>query len=666
MRYLVFSEPERSSYPICLLVPSINRQEIDKAYIKPHGLDPDDLLVIDLHYNPEKPKKTPKAEMVAYVEQELKPVLLDMAVEYLMVADAEYFKALTKAAKVEAHLGYVMDCVFGPWKVIYVPFHRAIFYDPDKVKAKIAASVTAVIQHRAGDYQAPGATIIRYAAYPTTPEEIEEWLERLIVEDRPLACDIETFSLKHPTAGIGTITFCWNKHEGIAFPVDLGPDPTRVRALLKSFFLRFRQKLLYHKISFDVYILIYQLFMEHILDTEGLLEGLKVMLRNWDCTRLIAYLATNSCAGNQLGLKQLAQEFAGNWAVETIEDITSIPLPDLLQYNLVDGLSTWYVYETYYDQMVADDQLEFYDSIFRPATVDVIQMQLTGMPVNMAKVPGVKAELQGHLDDAIARLQASPLVQQYTYRLREAHVAKRNEKLVKKRITLDDPEVAKVVFNPSSAPQLQEFVYQFMGLPVIALSDSRLPSTKGKVFTALKNHTADPAVHQVLDALVDYKAVIKILQDFIPSLEGAFEGPDGWHYLFGNFNLGGTQSGRLSSSDPNLQNLPATGSRYAKIIKQCFEAPPGWLLVGLDFASLEDKISALTTKDPNKLKVYTDGYDGHSLRAFAYFGILMPDIRQANNRRVFKVTQDEVEHFLIEGDEVQLSDGSVRKIEEIV
>lgn len=306
MRYLVFSEPERTSYPICLLVPSINRQEIEKAYIKPHGLDPNDLLVIDLCYS-QTQKKTPKADMVAYIEQELKPVLLDMAVEYLMVADAEYFKTLTKAAKVEAHLGYVMDCVFGPWKVVYVPFHRAIFYDPDKVKAKIASSVAAVVQHRAGDYQAPGTSIIRYAAYPTAPEEIEEWLERLIVEDRPLACDIETFSLKHPTAGIGTITFCWNKHEGIAFPVDLGPDPTRVRALLKNFFLRFRQKLLYHKISFDVYILIYQLFMKHILDTEGLLEGLKVMLRNWDCTRLIAYLATNSCAGNQLGLKQLAQ-----------------------------------------------------------------------------------------------------------------------------------------------------------------------------------------------------------------------------------------------------------------------------------------------------------------------------------------------------------------------
>jgi DNA polymerase-1 len=53
-----------------------------------------------------------------------------------------------------------------------------------------------------------------------------------------------------------------------------------------------------------------------------------------------------------------------------------------------------------------------------------------------------------------------------------------------------------------------------------------------------------------------------------------------------------------------MQNIPST-SRYAKIIKDCFVAPPGWLFMGADFASLEDRISALTTEDPNKLKVYT-------------------------------------------------------------
>lgn len=665
MRWLTFTEEVQPSYPVCLLVPVINRESILNAYTGPGLLDPNDLLVLDLHYAEGK-KKTPKAEMVAYIEQELKPVLIDMAVEYLLVTDAEYFKALAKTTKVEANLGYVMDCEFGPWKLVYVPNYRQIFFDPEKVKAKIASGISAVLQHRGGEYQAPGSAIIKFAAYPITPEEIEKWLERLIVEDRPLTCDIEAFSLKHPTAGIGTISFAWSKHEGIAFPVDLGPDPARVRALLLSFFLRFRQKLIYHVIAYDVYILIYQLFMEHILDTEGLLEGLTVMLKNWDCTRLIAYLATNSCAGNQLSLKSQAQEFAGNWAVETIEDIRSIPLPDLLQYNLVDALSTWHVHEKHEPRMIADGQQAFYEEIFKPATIDVIQMQLTGLPVYMPRVLEVKDILEKDMANAMTRLMSSPLVQRYIYKLQEAHVAARNAKLVNKRISMEDDETKAVTFNPGSAPQLQEFVYEYMGLPVIALSDSKLPSTKGKVLDSLKNHTADEEVRKVLTALVDWKAVAKIVQDFIPSLLAATQGPDGWWYLFGNFNLGGTISGRLSSSNPNLQNLPATGSRYAKLIKSCFQAPPGWLFVGLDFASLEDKISALTTKDPNKLKVYTDGYDGHSLRAFAYWPNQMTDILQSNGRRVFKVTEGEVEHFLFEGDEVQLSDGSVRKIEEII
>lgn len=75
----------------------------------------------------------------------------------------------------------------------------------------------------------------------------------------------------------------------------------------------------------------------------------------------------------------------------------------------------------------------------------------------------------------------------------------------------------------------------------------------------------------------------------------------------------------------NLQNLPA-GSTYGKLIKECFVAETGWLFCGADFNSLEDYISALTTKDPNKLKVYTDGFDGHCLRAAFYFADLCPDI----------------------------------------
>ncbi len=80
------------------------------------------------------------------------------------------------------------------------------------------------------------------------------------------------------------------------------------------------------------------------------------------------------------------------------------------------------------------------------------------------------------------------------------------------------------------------------------------------------------------------------------------------------------------NSNPNMQNLPSKGSVYAKAIKMCFSAPEGWLVCSADFNSLEDRISALTTKDKNKLKVYEEGYDGHSLRAYYYFPEQMPII----------------------------------------
>ena len=86
-----------------------------------------------------------------------------------------------------------------------------------------------------------------------------------------------------------------------------------------------------------------------------------------------------------------------------------------------------------------------------------------------------------------------------------------------------------------------------------------------------------------------------------------------------------------------MQNLPAN-STFGKLIKTCFQAPKGWIFAGADFNSLEDYVSALTTRDPNKLKVYLEGYDGHCLRAFAYFPEHLPDIRTAEETdRCFEV-----------------------------
>lgn len=634
MRYVTFSEKEQSQYDIALLVPTLNTEEMSRHYVDKHlSAYKENIIAYDIY---KKNKRTPVKDIKAYLD-ELLPILMNLQTKYLVVCDAEYFKVLTKSRNVEISSGYVLDCVVGDFKVVYCPNYRAVFYDPEKVIAKITQAMDSLTDHMLGRYKNPGKGIIKHAEYLHTYDEIKDGLERLLEMDCDLTSDIEGFSLKHYDAGIGTITFCWNKHEGMAFPVDIKLRPHAanapyfeqerndpVRELLKDFFKRFKHKMIWHNISYDVYVLIYQLFMDDLLDTEGLLDGLDIMLSNWDCTKLISYLATNSCAGNKLGLKYQAQEFAGNYAVEEIEDITQIPLDKLLEYNLVDGLSTWFTHEKHYQTMINDQQQDIYEGLFKDAIVDIVQMQLTGMPIDMDEVKKVQKELQADSDAAVNKLKNSSLVKGFVHELNVEWVAARNEKLKTKVEVMAN---AKEEFNPNSNPQLQRLLYdkEFLGLPVLDLTDSKAPAAGGKTLAKLINHTQDPAELDLLNALIAFKSVDKILTAFIPAFLKAPRASDGNYYLFGSFNLGGTVSGRLSSSNPNLQNLPAS-SKYSKAIKRCFKAPKGYIFCGLDFASLEDRISALTTKDPMKLKVYIDGYDGHCLRAYGYFGDKMPDI----------------------------------------
>ena len=624
---------------IAILVPKIQVSEISKYYMPTLSELNQEIMICDLYINPKK-KKTSNAEIKEYL-QDLLVHLMDDGIKTLIVCQPDYFKVISKQGKTDANIGDMFNGV-GGFKVAYCPHYSRIFRDPEKIKAKIIQGLESVVTFiNTGTAKKLGSDIIHQATYPSTVTEKLNWLDKLIKMDCDLSCDIEGFSLKHFDAGIGTITFCWNQHEGVAFEIDnciTKAENSVLRKALKTFFYRFREtkrKMIYHNICYDVYVLIYQLFMDNILDQEGLLEGLDVMLDHWECTQIITYLATNSCAGNELGLKIQAQEFAGNYAVEEINDITQIPLLKLLEYNLVDGLSTWFVYNKQYQTMINDQQLETYNN-FKKWVVDIIQMQLTGLPINMDKVVKLNDQLTAESEYNVWKMEQTKIVQGFIYQLEDDALAKKNAKLKTKTVSRKDLGKTKdleVNFNPSSAPQLQRLLYseEFLGLPVLDTTDSGLPSTGADTFEKLINQQISEETKDFLRVLLEYKASAIILNTFLPAFLKACLGPDGWHYLFGNFRLGGTLSGRLSSNNPNLQNIPSSAggplkSRLAKLIKECFESPPGWIFVGLDFDSLEDRISALQTKDPNKMKIYTDGFDGHCLRTLAYFSEHMPDV----------------------------------------
>lgn len=695
MRHIIYEEAD--SHPIAILIKNaaFNTQEIRNIYVAPMlkaGVPLDKFVGVSLAYNPSG--KAPVGFVKDYLET-LMPALASVGVKHIYCADANYFKVLTKQQKAEANLGYVLPCALDGYedmKVILGVNHKSLIYDPSN-EPKLDRSLLTLEQELAGSYKAPGQNIIHQALYPMALDEIAESLNKLLDYDQ-LTCDLETFSLRFNLAGIATIGFGVDQHNGLAFPVDyvpftnetpeqklalLGhslprnPEETdeaydkrlnssvqnyhgyqrhnpAVKNLLRKFFEEYRGTLIFQGCTFDTKVLIYELWMKDLLDTHGLLKGLDILYRQIQDTKVIAYLATNTCAGNKLGLKELAHEFAGNYAQEEIKDVRKIPLPQLLEYNLVDDLCTWFAFDKYYPIMVADQQEALYHDLMMPSQKVITQTELTGMSLNPKAVWTARLKLeqimtqQQQVMAGDTNIQAAEQILTQRAWEKDYEDRKKKAKNPDKILPKNRDTFPRKVFNPNSGPQIQVLAYEVMGLPVIDLTDTKQPATGGETLEKLTHHTSDPAVVAVLDALQAHAEAAKILSTFISAFERAIDKGQEVVWLHGNFNLGGTKSGRLSSSEPNLQNMPA-GSTYGKLVKECFQAPDGELFCGADFNSLEDYISALTTKDPNKLKVYLEGYDGHCLRAFSYWPEKLPGIVETPDsinsiKKLYKAIRD--------------------------
>jgi DNA polymerase-1 len=638
MHHVIFKE--KPSYDVALL---IRKQALYKEQLEEHYVEPlrekgvDSVIGFSLeYYDKNKPTSKEQKEYLAT----LLPELDKLGVTTLLVADSAYFKTLTKIQKVESQYGYVRACAikgFEHFNIALTINYKALFYNPTLFN-KLALSINAVAAHLQGNLVQLGEAIIHSEYYPDTMDDIYEALEKLHEYDA-LTCDIEGFSLNPFEAGIGSISFAWDKHNGIAFLCDYTPHPHRgfdnkiregihrdnqtLKALLTDFFIKYQGKLIYHNQNFDCKILTYELFMEEPLDHKGLIKGADVFTRNSDCTKIISYLATNSCSGNTLSLKHQAHEYAGNYAQDDIKDICLIESKKLLRYNLYDCLATWYVYEKNMPRLIADNQESVYEKVFKPSVKTLIHMELTGLPLDMMEVITVDAQLSEKHNKIINSIYGSSIIKAFSLQLRKEEMLKKNLLLKTKVKPLEDFD--HISFNPNSYPNLQRLLYEEMALPVLDYTKKKQPATGADALKKLLHQTQDKGFLKLLNSLIDNTEIAKIRSAFIPAFRKA-KSKDNHHYLHGNFNLGGTVSGRMSSSNINLQQLPSTGTKYAKPIKKCFQAPKGWLFVGADFASLEDRISALTTKDPNKIKVYLDNYDGHCLRAYYYFREQMPDI----------------------------------------
>lgn len=661
MRHILFSD-QAAEVAILAKSPLFNKNNLKANYTNFINAE---CMAISLESDKEN---TTTAKFAKAYLNELLPVIVAQGIKVLYVLDGTYFKQLTKQQKITQALGYVFDCAIPKYshlKVVYGINYQSVVYNPNN-QEKLDLSLKALNSVFGGSASVFGKSVIHSADYPKTKEEISSALTKL--KSYPhLSADIEAFSLKHYDAGIGTIAFGIDQHNGVAFPCDYRPyftGPTlaglcgrkepnlETRQLLKDFFTTYEGKLRWHGSSYDLKVLIYVLWMgEDPHNTKGLLEGLQVMTRCFEDTMLIAYLALNSCARDSYSLKSLAYSFLGSYAQEEINDIRRIPLSELLTYNLLDVLATNYVYDTYQPKMVADAQLSVYHEIFLPSVAPLIQTELTGVPINMEQVQKAKQELQQICEEQLQIMRNNPHYAAFTELLQIKAMEAKNAKLKKKKHPLS--AFSHIQFNPGSPTQLQCLLYEFWELPILGRTKTKEPSTDAKTLKKLLNHVQTEDQKDFLLALQQHSKANKILSTFIPAMERSYKDADGNFWMYGNFKLGGTVSGRLSSSDPNLQNLPS-GSVFGKLIKKCVQAPTGWVFGGADFNSLEDYISALTTKDPNKLRVYLDGFDGHCLRAHSYWPEKFPHIQLAEEKHTcYRANVNGTDFYFKENDKLE-------------
>ena len=307
-------------------------------------------------------------------------------------------------------------------------------------------------------------------------------------------------------------------------------------------------------------------------------------------------------------------------SAENVKDIRMVPLPRLLEYNLKDTLGTWFVWNKNQPKMLERQQGELYEGLMKDTLKLLLHVVLTGMPISMKRVLEVEAILQEKADIHGQALDSSEIVQYASEQLTRIKSERDHAKRILKS---KNPESIKYIerptaFNAGSTQHKAYLLYNILQLPKIDFTDSGEPATGAKVLEKLINHTDNPAHVAIIENLIELAKVSKILNSFIPAFKQAQQLPDGSYRLFGDMNLGGTVSGRLSSSNPNLNNIPS-GSTYGELVKSCFYGGKDWLFGSADFPALEERANTLLTRDPNKELPYLRGFDGHSFRTVRYW-----------------------------------------------
>ncbi|MGJ4728275.1 DNA polymerase I [Luteimonas sp. SDU101] len=187
-------------------------------------------------------------------------------------------------------------------------------------------------------------------------------------------------------------------------------------------------------------------------------------------------------------------------------------------------------------------------------------------------------------------------------------------------------EVAGRSFNLDSPKQLQALLFDELGLPALVKTPKGQPSTNEEALEAIADQ------HELPRLILEYRGLAKLRSTYTEKLPEMINPDTGRVHT--SYHQAGAATGRLASSDPNLQNIPIR-TEDGRRIRKAFVAPPGRRLVACDYSQIELRIMAHLSGDAGLLEAFSAGADIHRATAAEVFGRRLEEV-SANERRAAK------------------------------
>ncbi|MGC6405573.1 DNA polymerase I [Bisgaard Taxon 45] len=419
-------------------------------------------------------------------------------------------------------------------------------------------------------------------------DELHHWLAKL-KQAKCIAIDTETDNLDYMVAHLVGISFALENGEAAYLPLshDYIGAPQQVDlhtalALLKPILANPDIQKVGQNIKYDLSI-----FARYGIDVQGVAYD----------TMLLSYVLDSTGRHN---MDDLAKRYLGHQTI-SFEDIAGkgksqltfnqIPLEQAAEYAAEDADITMKLQQVLWQKVSAQpDLVQLYQTIELPLASVLSRIERHGVLID---------------SDALFS-QSQQIGDRLTALEQQAY------------------ELAGEAFNLASTKQLQAILFDKLHLPVLKKTPKGAPSTNEEVLEELAYE------HELPKLLVEHRGLSKLKSTYTDKLPQMVNKDTGRVHT--SYHQAVTATGRLSSSDPNLQNIPIRNEEGRRI-RQAFIAPEGYQIVAADYSQIELRIMAHLSQDKGLIKAFNEGQDIHRSTAAEIFGIPLEQVSSEQRRR---------------------------------